>query len=45
MSKSGTGINSLNANENATIFNLNGIKLNKVQKGVNIINGKKVLVK
>lgn len=40
-----TGINSINANENATIFNLNGIKLNKVQKGVNIINGKKVLVK
>lgn len=27
------------------IFNLQGIKMNKTQKGVNIINGKKVLVK
>lgn len=40
-----TGINSIDANENVTIFNLNGIKLNKVQKGVNIINGKKIMVK
>lgn len=29
----------------ATIYNLAGQRLNKVQKGVNIINGKKVLVK
>ena len=40
------GIENVNANnENKTIFNLNGQKLNKVQKGLNIINGKKVLRK
>ena len=32
-------------NENAEIYNLAGQRLNKAQKGVNIINGKKVLVK
>lgn len=31
--------------ENAEIFNLAGQKMNKLQKGVNIVNGKKVLVK
>ena len=31
--------------ENATIYNLAGQRINKVQKGVNIINGKKYLVK
>ena len=40
------GIENVNANnENKTIFNLNGQKLNKVQKGLNIINGKKVIRK
>lgn len=32
-------------NENRVIYNLAGQRLNKAQKGVNIINGKKVLVK
>ncbi|MCR5270815.1 MAG: hypothetical protein K6D91_07340 [Prevotella sp.] len=32
-------------NENMVIFNLNGQKLNKVQKGLNIVNGKKILRK
>ena len=27
------------------IFNLQGVQLNKAQKGVNIINGRKVMVK
>ena len=40
------GIQNVNANnEKQTIFNLNGQKLNKVQKGLNIINGKKVIRK
>lgn len=31
--------------DNASIFNLAGQRLNKVQRGVNIVNGKKVIVK
>ena len=31
--------------DNAVIYNLNGQRLSKMQKGINIINGKKVLVK
>lgn len=31
--------------ENATIFNLSGQRISKLQKGINIVNGKKVLVK
>lgn len=31
--------------ENATIYNLAGQRMSKTQKGVNIVNGKKVLVK
>ncbi len=31
--------------DNANIFNLAGQRLNKVQRGVNIVNGKKVIVK
>ena len=31
--------------ENAVIYNLAGQRINKTQKGVNIVNGKKVLVK
>lgn len=34
-----------NANTKAEIFDLNGRKLNRAQKGMNIINGMKVLVK
>ena len=38
------GIEKVNVNVNeGTIYNLSGQRLNKVQKGVNIINGKKVL--
>ena len=42
-----TAINAVEAaqNEKAEIYNLAGQRLNKAQKGVNIINGKKVLVK
>ena len=38
------GVELLN-NLSGDIFNLNGQKLQNVQKGINIINGKKVLVK
>lgn len=34
-----------NTNEAETIYSINGIQHKKVQKGVNIINGKKILVK
>ncbi len=42
-----TGIESIDGIENneQTIYNLAGQRLNKAQKGVNIINGKKVLIK
>lgn len=42
-----TSINAVKAikNEGSVIYNLAGLRLNKMQKGVNIINGKKVLVK
>ena len=42
-----TAINAIETaeNENTEIYNLAGQRLSKVQKGVNIINGKKVLVK
>ena len=33
------------AQDNAEIYNLAGQRIRKLQKGVNIINGKKVLVK
>lgn len=40
-----TGINSVKANANVegTIFNLAGQRVEKLQKGVNIVNGKKVI--
>lgn len=39
-----TGINDIETvNENGVIYNLAGQRLNKMQKGINIINGKKVL--
>ena len=41
-----TGISTVkNSNLNGTIFNLNGQKMNKAQKGLYIINGKKVVIK
>ena len=40
-----TGIENLNvnANFNGAIYNVAGQRLNKVQKGINIVNGKKIL--
>lgn len=38
-----TGIDNVNANLNESIFNLAGQRLKKAQKGINIINGKKIL--
>lgn len=42
-----TGINAVekNINNNTTIYDLNGIRLHEPKKGVNIINGKKIIVK
>jgi hypothetical protein len=42
-----TGIDQITSNEknNATIFTLNGKRIDKPQKGINIIGGKKVIVK
>ena len=41
-----TGISTVkSSNLNGTIFNLNGQKVNKAQKGMYIINGKKVVIK
>jgi len=31
--------------DNGEIFNLAGQKMNRLQKGINIVNGRKVLVK
>lgn len=41
----GTGINAVNVNasENVSIYNLAGQRLQKMQKGINIVGGKKVL--
>ncbi len=41
-----TGIQSIaEGNENGEIYTIGGVRVQKAQKGVNIINGKKVLVK
>jgi len=42
-----TGIDEVKNNEmkNDAIYNLQGVRLNKFQKGLNIVNGKKVMVK
>jgi len=41
-----TSINTVKTNNlNGVIFNLNGQKMNKAQKGLYIINGKKVVNK
>ena len=32
-------------NKNATVYNLNGVRLSEPQKGINIINGKKIIMK
>lgn len=38
-----TGITNVAAAQSVVIFNLQGVRLNKAQKGINIINGKKVM--
>ena len=42
-----TGINSVKntKNKNAAIYDMNGVRLPEPKKGINIINGKKVVVK
>lgn len=35
----------INAEQGSEIFNLAGLRMNKLQRGINIVNGKKVLVK
>jgi len=43
-----TGISTVSGDRRAnstTIYNLQGVKLNKLQKGLNILNGKKVVVR
>ena len=41
-----TGINQVEKiAEGAAIYNLNGVRVNKVQKGVYVVNGKKVVIK
>ena len=41
-----TGITDVNAvNTNATIYNLQGVRMNKVQRGLNIVDGKKIIIK
>ena len=43
----GTGIQTIEANalENAAIYNLQGVRVEKAQKGLYIVNGKKVVLK
>ena len=45
--KSATGINSIAADKmkNATIYNMKGQRVDKAQKGLYIVNGKKVVIK
>ena len=39
-----TNVNAVNA-ENMVIYNLQGVRMNQLQKGLNIVNGKKVVMK
>lgn len=32
-------------NKNATVYDLNGVRLSEAKRGINILNGKKVVVK
>lgn len=40
-----TAINGIDADKNAEIYSISGVRVNKAQKGVYIINGKKTIVK
>ena len=42
------GISNINAEidaEDVTIYNLQGVRQSRLQKGINIVNGKKIVVK
>ena len=39
-----TAINSINSEKNAEVYSISGVRVNKAQKGVYIINGKKTVV-
>jgi len=48
ISSTSTGISNIHTEvnaENVQIYNLQGVRLNKLQKGINIVNGKKVVIK
>lgn len=47
MTSATDGISTINKErgENAVIYNLQGVRLNSLQKGINIVNGKKVVIK
>ena len=48
ISSTSTGISNIHTEvnaENVQIYNLQGVRLNKLQKGINIVNGKKVVMK
>lgn len=40
-----TGIEAINDNDNDYIYSVSGIRLNQLQKGINIVGGKKIVVK
>ncbi len=40
-----TGIEDVNVNDNESIYNVAGQRLGKMQRGINIVNGKKIFVK
>ena len=40
-----TGIEGIEASTNDVIYNLQGQRINRVQKGVNIVNGKVMIVR
>lgn len=44
---SGTGIENVVVNESnlVNIYNLQGVRLNQLQRGINIVNGKKIVIK
>ena len=40
-----TAINGINADKNAEVYSITGVRVNKAQKGIYIVNGKKTAVK
>lgn len=47
MTSEATGISTISAVDagNVQIYNLQGVRLNQLQRGINIVNGKKIVVK